>query len=142
MNLHKTFSSYAFAAISLLTVASCTKDNLKNCDRQIETQCMEDAAKANVRITNAGTKDYCNIKVAAGGKRVNYGSLKRGQSTCYIAFDEIYDYAYIELSINGAKYVLQPIDYVGETPLEAGYFTYSITHHEESKQIGLATKKE
>ena len=44
----------------------------------------------------------------------------------YQTFDLAYRYAFVELEIDGKTYTLQPIDYVGETPLENGNYTYSI----------------
>lgn len=34
--------------------------------------------------------------------------------------------AFVQLEIDGETYALQPIDYVGETPLENGSYTYQI----------------
>lgn len=50
--------------------------------------------------------------------------MKAAKKTDYKVFESAYGYAFIELEIGGKTYTIQPIDYVGETPLEDGNYTY------------------
>jgi hypothetical protein len=49
-----------------------------------------------------------------------------GQFSEYQVFEMAYTYARIELSIDGDRYVIQPIDFIGETLLEGGRYTYEL----------------
>jgi hypothetical protein len=57
---------------------------------------------------------------------VNFGNLNSGQKTEYKIFKKAYRYAYVKLEIDGKTFTLQPIDYVGETVLKNGNYTYQI----------------
>jgi len=46
--------------------------------------------------------------------------------------DIAYRLAFVELQINGKKYTIQPVDYVGET-VEKGNYTYKITVNSDPK---------
>jgi hypothetical protein len=52
--------------------------------------------------------------------------LESGEFSAYKSFDLAYRYAFIELSADGVTYTLQPIDYVGETPLDRGDYAYQL----------------
>lgn len=80
-----------------------------------------------IRIQNASSFKFENIIVASGGKTVSYENLLFNRKSTYKTFDIAYSYAFVELQINGKTYTIQPIDYVGETPLDNGNYTYKIT---------------
>jgi hypothetical protein len=75
-----------------------------------------------VRIHNVSTYDYEDLQV---GEEM-YGTLAAGDTTEYRDFGVAYSYNYVSLRIGVDEFVLQPIDYVGETPLGEGQFTYEI----------------
>lgn len=79
-----------------------------------------------IRIGNISDYNFSNIKVNTSGTIVNFDDLNSGEKSEYNVFDLAYRYAFIQLDIDGQTYTLQPIDYVGETPLEKGYYTYEI----------------
>jgi hypothetical protein len=57
---------------------------------------------------------------------VPYIDLNAGDVSEYKTFEKAYRYAYIELIVEGEIYRLQPNDYVGETPLAIGNYTYEL----------------
>ena len=75
-----------------------------------------------VRIQNVSTSDFENIIVGEH----DYGALSAGAFSEYADLGVAYTYNYVELTADGAEFVIQPIDYVGETPLGVGYFTYQV----------------
>ncbi len=126
-----------FVSVSL---GSCSKNKLKECKEHSVSPCREDPAKTNIRVKNNSKHHYCNVTVTgADGTIANYGSVKKGETTCYNIFEEAYRYAYITLYIDGEEYTLQPIDYVGEVPLAAGKFTYSLDVNVKNRNVYLQT---
>ncbi|MDJ0646207.1 MAG: hypothetical protein QNJ57_09530 [Flavobacteriaceae bacterium] len=95
------------------------------------TNCSSDTTDTvetiNIRILNASLFDYQDIKVDTSTGLVDFGSLNSGVLSEYQSFELAYSYAFVELLIDGEVYTLQPIDYVGETPLENGNYTYAIS---------------
>ena len=96
----------------LLTIVSCTKDN------------SADPNEVLIRIENTSDFDFKNVIVNTSGGENNYGNLDSHQTSDYKIFELAYSYAFIELQIDGETYTMQPIDYVGETTLNAGKYTY------------------
>ena len=76
-----------------------------------------------IRAHNVSDFDYENVVV--DGKE--FGNLASGERSEYLEFEgTVYRYAPVELDVDGTHYDLQPIDYVGETPLGGGHFAYEI----------------
>jgi len=98
--------------ITIVTLFSCSKDNVNN--------------EVKIRLSNVSQYDFKNIVVNTSTGDVNFEDLESGQKSEYKDFDKAYSYAFVELEINGEIYTLQPIDYVGETFLESGNYTYQI----------------
>jgi hypothetical protein len=80
--------------------------------------------KVNIRLSNVSDSDFKDIVVNTSTGDVSYGSLASQEVSDYKPFELAYRYAFIELTANDTIYTLQPIDYVGETPLENGHYTY------------------
>jgi hypothetical protein len=85
---------------------------------------------------NSSDYDFCNVVINLSEGR-NHGEIKSGENTCYREYDKAYRYAYVSLTIDGEDLVVQPIDYVGETPLGIGYFTYHLEIEEINKKKHL-----
>lgn len=80
-----------------------------------------------IRIQNASPYKFENIIVNTYNKDVSYENLIPNQKSVFKTFDLAYSYAFVQLQINGKTYTIQPVDFVGETPLENGNYTYKIT---------------
>nr|WP_294929690.1 hypothetical protein [uncultured Flavobacterium sp.] len=89
-----------------------------------------------IRLSNASKFDFQNITVNTSTGNVNFENVSSGQNTTYKNFSKAYRYAFVELQIAGKTYTLQPIDYVGETPLKKGNYTYQITANDSQEQHG------
>lgn len=57
---------------------------------------------------------------------VSYGTLEPGASTPYRRIARAYRYAAVTVEADGVQLVLIPDDYVGETFLERGRYTYEL----------------
>jgi hypothetical protein len=80
-----------------------------------------------IRIQNASPNKFENIIVNTYNKDTNFENLNSNQKSAFKIFDVAYRYAFVQLQINGKTYTIQPVDFVGETPLENGNYTYKIT---------------
>lgn len=103
------------SAWSILTITACSKKEVVVQETGVQ-----------LRIEN-----LCGIKLdsvwvnSPGGKQVYY-NVNLGEKSGYKAFSFIYPYAYIKIFSGSQSMVLQPIDYVGETKITTGMYTYRI----------------
>lgn len=72
------------------------------------------------RLSNVSEVDFENTTY----NDINYGPLKAGEKTEYILFKNQYSYGAVSILINGKDFGWQPMDYVGESLLEDGYYTF------------------
>lgn len=93
----------------------------------------------NIRLSNVSPYEFHNIVVNTTTGNIDFGALKSGQKTEYKTFETAYRYAFFELEIEGETYSIQPRDYVGETPLENGNYTYQIDTDDSQEQHGKLT---
>ena len=96
----------------------------------------DDESELRIRLSNASKFNFQNIKVNTSTDNVNFENIVSGQKTEYKIFDTAYSYAFVELQIDEKTYTLQPIDYVGEIPLEKGNYTYEISANDSQEQHG------
>ena len=81
------------------------------------------AHASEIRVRNDSKLDFKNVVV--GGKK--YGDIKQGGSTDYQTWKTAYRYSSVSLLADSKPMNIQPIDYVGETPLGDGQFTFLLT---------------
>lgn len=131
------------STLSLGSLSSCSKGTTSICPNSIDSACIVNDTLTNIRIKNGSHYDFCNINIVGpDGSLVHYGALRAGKTTCYYAYKEAYSYTYINLTVDGEQYVLQPIDYIGETPLGIGKFTYLLDIDKAYKMITIKTSKD
>ena len=92
----------------------------------------DNSSEVKIRIANISPFDFKNIVVSS----TTYEDTKSGQESIYKVFESAYRYAFIELEIEGSTYTLQPIDFVGETQLKNGNYTYQIDANDSQEQYG------
>jgi len=113
--------------ISISTLISCSSDDDNN------------TSELNIRLSNVSQYDFQNIVVNTTSGNTSFENISSEQMTNYKTFETAYRYAFVELEIDGETYTLQPIDYVGETPLENGNYTYQIDANDSQEQYGKLT---
>ena len=113
--------------ISISTLISCSSDDDNN------------TSELNIRLSNVSQFDFQNIVVNTTSGNTSFENISSEQMTNYKTFETAYRYAFVELEIDGETYTLQPIDYVGETPLENGNYTYQIDANDSQEQYGKLT---
>ncbi len=135
--------SFFLLIVFSFTFFACKKDSLDKCDGNSITTCTEDPSKANIRIKNNSKYDFCAVVLSPPARLVNCGRIKKGEKTCYHAFDQAYNYAYIKLYIEDKEFVLQPIDYTGEVPLDSGKYTYILDISDfNARRISLTLQRD
>src|SRR5262245_42922309 len=80
-----------------------------------------------VRIHNASDRVFDSVLVNFRGKEENYGRIPAGEVSNYRTVARAYSYAYIRVKFGEETAVFQPIDYVGESTLRPGRYTYRLT---------------
>lgn len=93
-------------------------------------------SNANIRLSNVSQFDFDNVIVNTWDENVDFGNINSGQKSDYKFFKVAYRYAFVEVDIDGETYTIQPIDYVGETPLTSGNYTYQIDANDSREQYG------
>lgn len=82
------------------------------------------------RVENASGGVMEGVRVGFPAGEVSYGDIGPGEVTGYRAVDRAYRYAWVQTVVEGDTLTLQPIDYVGETLLDSGRYTYRLDVHE------------
>jgi uncharacterized protein YecT (DUF1311 family) len=78
---------------------------------------------SDIRVRNASDTDFKDVVV--GDKK--YGDIKRGATTEYQHWKTAYRYSFVSLTADDKSLKIQPVDFVGETPLGEGKFTYILS---------------
>ena len=79
-----------------------------------------------IRIANNSSFAFDRVEAVFPEDAIEYGAIGAGDVSEYAQVSAAYRYAYIEVEIDGEELKIQPIDYVGETPLEPGRYTYQL----------------
>lgn len=96
---------------------------LTNCDT-IDSDLDPDAVY--IRIVNSSPIDFSSVYLSFPRDEYTFDTLESVRSSHYQKFEEAYRYGYIEVKTERETYVLQPIDYVGESPLRNGKYTFKL----------------
>ncbi|MDL5510794.1 hypothetical protein QSE00_03125 [Arenibacter sp. M-2] len=93
----------------------------------------DDLEGVNIRIKNESSVTFDTVQV--GSDDMIHENIAPEEYSGYLEYETAYSYAYINIMVAGETYVLQPIDFVGETPLENGFYTYVLNLSEEGDVI-------
>lgn len=96
-----------------------------------------DATQVQIRIANQSSQDFDRVSVTFPSGKVEYGRVEKGKSTDYRPIEQAYRIALVEVLANGRTLTLQPQDYMGESPLAPGRYTYALRVDEGSGEIRL-----
>lgn len=80
----------------------------------------------NIRVANESSFPFSDVEVVFPQDSVDYGSVLAHDVSEYRRVTQAYSYALIIVQVGGEELRLQPIDYVGETALPAGRYTYAL----------------
>ena len=119
-------------SLSLLVFTNCSSESEENPDTEERL--------VNIRLSNTSDFDFANIIVDTSNGNVSYEDLNSGAISAYQTFDLAYRYAYVKVEVDGEIFEIFPTDYVGETPLSGGNYTYRLSLTEAQRaanEIGL-----
>ncbi len=108
--------------LSVFLFLSCSNNNT-----------VDNEEKINIRLYNASTYNYEEIIINTSTGPTHFGNLAAGKYSFFIDFDIAYNYAFVEFKKDGQIYTLQPRDFVGEEPLEKGFYTYLIEFEQKER---------
>ncbi len=124
---------FCWLLLVMITLAySCTEDSG-------DSTCMDgqdNSGPIEIRLKNVSDYDFTDVEVDTNGGQHSYCDLKSGAKSGYKKFASAYRYAFVELQISGKTYTIQPIDFVGETLLDKGKYTYEIDATDEDTRYG------
>jgi hypothetical protein len=110
-----------YACVAL--AASCSDGDAQRGER---SSAAEEPDGVYLRLRNASSVSFDDITVSVGVP-IEFGALPAGGESTHLPANGIYSYAYIEATSSEGVFTYQPTDYVGETPLEPGYYTYGLS---------------
>jgi heat shock protein HslJ len=80
-----------------------------------------------VRVRNTSSVYFSDVyAVFPNGEKVHYGPIPAGGTSKYESVLEAYSYTYLRVKAGGRTYVYQPDDYVGESVLPDGQYSYAL----------------
>ena len=125
--------------ISLFFIMSCffLLNSCSNRTNSNESLIPKTNEPSNIRLKNDSDHAFENVKVVFPSQEENFGNIESGEVTGYREVKIAYSYAYVEIFIENEKFVLQPIDYVGETTLGQGKFTYVLNVNLDERSVVL-----
>ena len=91
-----------------------------------------------IRLRNASAFELTNVTFRPGQPKLEFDRIRPGEATNYVTVPNSYGYGYLEVLVNGSRRVIQPIDYVGESYIGDGRFTFEITV--ESSTLNPSTR--
>ncbi len=84
----------------------------------------DDISAVNIRVKNNNAFTYDRVQV--GEVTQVHENVAPDSYSDYLEYETAYRYAFIQIDTTGVSYTLQPIDFVGETPLSPGFYTYEL----------------
>lgn len=93
----------------------------------------DDTSGVNIRVKNVSNIDFDKAQV--GDENHVHTDLAANDFSEYLAYEMAYEYAYIKINSGSENFVLQPIDFVGETPLKSGFYTYELDVSEDDNVL-------
>jgi hypothetical protein len=80
-----------------------------------------------IRLRNSSAFVLTAVTFQPGEPQLKFARIEPGEATAYVPVSNAYSYGYLDVTVDGARRVIQPIDYVGESYIGDGRFTYVIT---------------
>jgi hypothetical protein len=96
------------------------------------------AGGVEIRMANRSDRDFDQVDATFTSKKVSYGPVAKGATSEYRTIQEdAYRYALVVVTAGGETFRFQPIDFVGETPLAPGRYTYALNIDPNDRQLTI-----
>jgi hypothetical protein len=86
-----------------------------------------------IRLRNASSFELTSVTFAPGSERVEFTRIGPNAITEYRSVEHAYSYGYFDALVAGVRRTIQPIDFVGESYIGEGKFTYQVTIDAQTK---------
>lgn len=93
----------------------------------------DEVIAVNIRIRNISSLTFDQVQVGEPDKI--HENVAPDSFTDYLEYEVAYRYAFIEIISGAETFVLQPIDFVGETALPIGLYTYELDVSDEGEVL-------
>jgi hypothetical protein len=80
-----------------------------------------------IRLRNASSFELTAVTFAPGSERVEFARIAPSATTEYRTVKRAYSYGYFDALVAGVRRTILPIDFVGESYIGEGKFTYQVT---------------
>ncbi len=128
----KTLVIYFWVSTSVIFFTSCKKSKpIPPVNNEVE-----------IRVKNTAPWIFYDCTVNPNGSAYNYGDVRIDSLSAYKTFFKAYRYAPIVLTMNGKIYSIIPIDYISETPLVHGKYTYKLTYSATDDRLNIELIKD
>lgn len=131
----KTLINSIFLFILTIGLLHCKKEDVPK------------TSQANIRILNSTTWKFYECLVDPTNtlsytptpNAYEFGEIGIDSTSEYYKFPlpNVYGYSWVKVILNNRPYYLLPYDYIGETPLEKGFYTYKITYDSTFDRLKL-----
>ena len=95
------------------------------------------ASGVEIRVANRSDRDFDSVDVTFTTDKVSYGPVAKGATSEYRSTPKAYRYALVVVTAGGETFRFQPIDFVGETPLAPGRYTYALNVEPSDRQVTI-----
>jgi hypothetical protein len=95
------------------------------------------AGGVEIRVANRSDRDFDQVDVTFTSDKVSYGSVAKGATSEYRSTPKAYRYALVVVTAGGETFRFQPIDFVGETPLAPGRYSYALNIDPNDRQLTI-----
>jgi hypothetical protein len=105
-----------------------------------------DSSDVLIRILNNSDRDFVNVLAKFPGDatvdpiEIDYGSIASGHYSEFASVELAYRYTHIIAITETDTIDWEPVDYVGETPLSPGKYSYALDFIEGQKDVSKISK--
>jgi len=97
---------------------------INGCDATLPEQLEE--GESMIQIHNSSSRIMEDIRISFPDVNLQFGTLSPNETSVPKRAENIYSTPYVEAVVRGDTVIVQPIDYVGEDPLEPGEYTLEL----------------
>ena len=95
-----------------------------------------------IRLRNASSFELTSVTFAPGSERVEFDRIAPSATTEYRSVKHAYSYGYFDALVAGVRRTIQPIDFVRESYIGEGKFTYQVTIDAQTKNPSMQLIKD